>query len=653
MSETTLPVILAYPDETTTTYLESLLQTYEFNITIQSVHTVDELYAAISAQPDRFIVLTELFWDGADGSDIILSLMLGYPRGTFAVISTGPISDFLPRDFPAPHVQGFEDTQKIVSLFTSFTEDLRGQHFGPFQIRDIAGQTQTGLIYDAIQPAIKREVFLTVPYSHADESTLAEFKEAAAAQAGNSSPYIYAIYEETNVLGRSVLSQEPIAGPSLFQFYLNGSTFDDRLLAKIIHTAAGALKHLNDNRIPHPRIKAKHISLSENGVIKIHNTALPANSLMPDEIEEVKLLAEIVESFIDPNSETDPRLAVLLTKMKNSEVDLNATIHTANQIDVDLAPVKLVPERAQAKKAQQEVVKARKSYWVWMVAGGGSATAFLIFVTIYAINTYLIDHPGTNFSKQLKIPAGEVYNPNTKEMETIGEFYIDEYEITIGQYEAFLKATATKKGMVKKLLPPDYDGNKQDFIPRDWKEMIQAVKRKRPYPGLAERINRDTPIFNIEYADAYAYAKWAGKRLPTELEWARAAAGDENFKLPWGNKPDLKLANTGADREISNYADAPGALDGFRGIADVNAHGKTDVSPFGVKGMAGNVTEWVTISSELGPLEDEDAGAQRGGNFGSPMMMSNQKRINYSIFTRKAWLGFRCASDKPVAAPEM
>ncbi|MEM6600458.1 MAG: SUMF1/EgtB/PvdO family nonheme iron enzyme [Verrucomicrobiota bacterium] len=654
MSDNNIPVILAFPDEATTAYLDSLLKTYPFNISIQSVHTLEQYYAAVAAMEDRFIVFSELFWDGADGSDIILSLMLGYPRGAFVVISSGPVADFLPRDFPAPHVQGFEDTQKIVDIFNSFTEDLRGQHFGPFQIRDFAGQSQAGQIYDAVQPAIKREVFLTVPYAHADEEAEQEFKAVSAAQAGNSSPYIYAIYEETSVLGRLVLSQEPVAGPSLFQFYLNGSTFDDRLLAKILHTTAGALKHLNDNQIPHPRIKAKHITLSENGVIKIHNTALPADSITPDETEEVKLLAEIIESFIDPDSDTDGQLEALLAQMKSAEADLNTVIQTANQIDVDLAPVKLVPERAQAKKAQQEIVKARKSYWIWLTIGGCSATVLLIFVIIYLMNTYVIVHPGTNFSEQLKITAGPTYNPKTKQMELIDEFYMDEYEITIGQYEVFLKATTGNTDMIKRLMPPDYhDDDKKNFIPQDWKAMIEAVRRKRPYPALAERINRDTPIFNIEYADAYAYAKWAGKRLPTELEWARAAAGDKNFKLPWGNKPDLKMANTGADRQKSAYAESPGGLDGFRGIANVNEHSKTDVSPFGVKNMAGNVTEWVAISPELGPLEDEYAGAQRGGNFGSELLMSNQKRINYPLYTRKPWLGFRCASDQPVQAPEM
>jgi len=654
MSETNIPVILAYPDEQTCASLDTLLRTLPFSLDIQAVHSMDEYYTATAAMKDRFIVLSDLIWDDADGSDLILSLMLSYPRGAFAIISSGAIDNIIPRDFPAPYIQGFTDTQKILNLVSSFTEDLRGQNFGPFQIRDIAGQSQMGFIYDAVQPAIKRDVYVTVPYTHFDEQELLHFRGVSAAQAGNSSPYIYAIYEETSVQERLVVSTEPMAGSNLFQFYLSGSTFDDRLLAKILHTTAVALKHLYDNQIPHPRIKAKHITLSEDGVIKLHNTAMPAGSPMPPEAEELQLLADIVQCFIDPSADTDTRLIQLLTQMKNGQTDLTTTIQLANQIDIDLAPVKAVPERAQAKLAQKEASKARKSYWIWLMIGGGSSTALLIVVTIYLINTYLIVRPGTNFSQQLKIPAGSVYNPSTKEVEQLSVFYMDEYEITIGQYEAFLKATTGKRKLINELLPPNYAGvRKRDFLPRDWVAMIKSVKRKRSYPALAEPINRDTPIFNIDYADAYAYAKWAGKRLPTELEWMRAAAGNDNFKLPWGNTPELAKANTGADREKSSLVNSPGGLDGFRGIANVDAHSDSDVSPFGVKNMAGNVTEWVTISPQLEKLEGEDAGAQRGGNFGHDRLVSNQKRYTYPNYTRKPWLGFRCVSDSPVQAPKM
>jgi formylglycine-generating enzyme required for sulfatase activity len=285
--------------------------------------------------------------------------------------------------------------------------------------------------------------------------------------------------------------------------------------------------------------------------------------------------------------------------------------------------------------------------------GGGAGTAFLIFITIYVINTYFLVRPGTNFLTQFEVPAGKVYNSNTKEMVELDAFYMDEYEVTIGQYEKFLRATARlEPAEFKELLPSDYTAEKDNFIPKDWKEIITAVKRKRMYDGLAQHINRDTPIFNIDYADAYAYAKWSGKRLPTELEWMRAAAGNENFKLPWGNEPDLTQANTGADREKSKTVNSAGGLDGYRGLADANAMSKTDVSPFEIKNMAGNVSEWVALSPELGPPKGGD-GAQRGGNHGYPVLVSNQKRLNYPLDTRQPWLGIRCVSDQPVVGPKL
>lgn len=642
MPKLPIPVILAYPDPAATAYLEELLQSLELNLQFYAAHSVDELYAAVGQLQDRFIAISELFWEGTDGSDILLSLALAYPRGAWIVLSDGPVDEYLPRDFPAPRIQGFAETEALINLFSDLTEDLRQQQFGPYQLIDFAGQTRYGQIYSANQPAIKRDISVTVPHLHSSPEDLARFKASAAAQARNSFPSIYSIYEESEIHGRRVVCAEPIAGPSLFQFYLEGATFDSRLIAKIIHQTASALQHLHDHNIPHPRIKAKHITLAENGVIKIHNTALPDDEAIPDPMEEVVLLADIVSPFIDNDGETEPRLTELIEAMRAGSVDLATVSQTANVIDIDLAPVKVVPERQQAKKAAEEVQKARKSFWIWAMAAGGGLTAFLIAMTIYVLNTFILVNPGTDFKEMMEVPSGPVFNHRTQELETVKGFLMDEYEVTIGQYEKFLKAVAGTDP--KPLMPPEYDYEKPNFLPKDWKAMIEAVRKKKVYMG--EHIDRDFPIFNIDYADAYAYAKWAGKRLPTELEWMRAAAGDASYKLPWGNDPDPTRANTGADRETTTDGKSPASLDGFRGPAPVNYHGKTDVSPFGIKGMAGNVSEWVTVSPELGPPKGGD-GAQRGGNHGYPVLVTNQKRLNYSLFTRQPWLGFRCVKDLP------
>ena len=170
------------------------------------------------------------------------------------------------------------------------------------------------------------------------------------------------------------------------------------------------------------------------------------------------------------------------------------------------------------------------------------------------------------------IPAGEFEMgsrdgaPDEQPVHTVrlSEFYIDKYEVTVGQYRQFVHATSA-------VFP-------------DWAEVARYAESDRH------------PMVNVSWYDAMAYAKWAGKSLPTEAQWEYAARGGlEGKAYPWGNQA---LDDTKANYEDSN-------------IGRTVRVGSYPANRYGLYDMVGNVWEWCIdeyladfygVSSDTNPI---------------------------------------------------
>jgi len=205
-------------------------------------------------------------------------------------------------------------------------------------------------------------------------------------------------------------------------------------------------------------------------------------------------------------------------------------------------------------------------------------------------------------------PIREVY---------VNPFYVDGVEVTTERYAKFLAANGS-------LAPPD-----------EWDTLDLAKQGQLPVVG-------------VSWNDAQAYCQWAGKRLPTEAEWERAARDSDQRKYPWGNE------EPGAARAVYGHRAEDAYGGGLEPVGSLDAGRSRE----GVYDLEGNVSEWVSdwftesfsvddVRNPKGPATGEKK-VIRGSGWHEPVeRIGGSRRYQASPDNRTDDVGFRCAKDAP------
>jgi len=272
-------------------------------------------------------------------------------------------------------------------------------------------------------------------------------------------------------------------------------------------------------------------------------------------------------------------------------------------------------------------VPAPRSKGLLIAAGAAAAVVVVLVVLFFALRPAKAPQQQQQTQAEVKkelapaltmesgdmllVPAGAFLAGQEKRSETLGAFYIDRTEVSGAAYARFCQA------------------------------------KSRPLPPGFKADQPDLPIVNVTFVDAAEFAKWAGKRLPTAMEWEKAARGTDGRLYPWGDDADPSRANV-ADNSAAGRAPMP-----------VNSFDRW-ASPSRAINMTGNVWEYVeelktpsaqavkSFASVLSPppTATEPWYTMRGGAFDRPLAHG----VAYEWMSIPARFaapdtGFRCAKN--------
>jgi formylglycine-generating enzyme required for sulfatase activity len=470
-------------------------------------------------------------------------------------------------------------------------------------------------VFLAEQISVRREVILeqldpeVVPDPEAVESFLADVR----AMAGLHHPGIGSVYEAVRDGGTVFFTRELLPGRSMEELLRSGERFPPQQILQMLRQIGEAMAYLEEEGIATRRIEPGDLVFGAQHVFRMANLAVAEPGREDGDPEaDRKLVAGTLLEALELGLPGATRATSLLNQLGADGPDTPGWEEVAGAADKLLGEL----DRRRLAVSQPLGVPTPPRRGPGVLVAAVSIVLGALAVVGAGIFLATRDQPASArpLRAMVEIPPVDL-NGQDGIPHRVARFWIDTEEVTISEYAAFLEALEVIDPASRDAYDhPDQPQAKNGHLPGDWDAILAAAKSGEPWNSLPVDFN--CPVVNVDWWDAYAYANWRGGRLPAGIEWAAAAMEAPGHDSGWG------------------------PVDASPG----------DCTPAGVRGLGGNVSEWVADSARnpAFPMNPKSPMAC-GSSHLRPGNGSKARRWLPSRDVRQPDLGFRIVRE---SAPE-
>lgn len=463
---------------------------------------------------------------------------------------------------------------------------------GKYELTEFLGGGMSH-VYRATDTLIGRTVAVKIltPESAGDIDVKERFLQEARMAGNINHENVISIFDFGEIEGRPFMVMEFLQGDSLRTLIKDGRTGDINQRLQIAVQAARALEYIHTAQIIHRDIKPDNIHVNPKGLVKLIDFGIAKMQDLqrtqpgfvlgtPYYMAPEQVRGEKITPLVDVYAFGVLMFELMAGVKPFKAASVEEIFHRILSEPFDFSPlrqagvseplynliVQCVAKNPAERPSGLKEVRERLEAMIAPTAPAGvdapGASRPLVSKPVAAILAVVVlaGLAGAYFAMRPKppeplaatidtpagtlvlIPGGAFASGADRQQVNVPDYYIDKTEVTNAAYEQYSKARGRQ-------LPEGFAADKPTF-----------------------------PVTNITIDDARDFAKWAGERLPTMVEWEKAARGTDGRLYPWGNSADVSYANLSQGN------------DGHLRAAN---DGGQDVSPFGIVNMGGNASEFV------------------------------------------------------------